>query len=76
MKFKNKKTVRKVLLSFKFYEKALDTYKIISVRPGFHNRTNPHGSSVPILNFGQISKKKNFVNYIKCITFRLICFLK
>ena len=34
MKSKNKKTVRKVLSSFKFYEEALDTGKIISVKDG------------------------------------------
>lgn len=34
MKNKNKKTVRKVLSSFKFYEEALDTGKIISVKDG------------------------------------------
>jgi F-type H+-transporting ATPase subunit alpha len=34
MKNKNKKIVRKVLSSFKFYEEALDTGKIISVKDG------------------------------------------
>ena len=34
MKSKNKKTVRKVLSSFKFYEEAFDTGKIISVKDG------------------------------------------
>ena len=34
MKSKNKKTVRKVLSSFKFYEEALDTGKIFSVKDG------------------------------------------
>jgi len=34
MKSKNKKIVRKVLSSFKFYEEALDTGKIISVKDG------------------------------------------